>query len=245
MRRTLLGWNPTPTTKLTHRPSQLKTLQYNTYPLLFLAQTIVTMSEFSPHNSMQGWGSFGGNLGRGPPHCCVSSFLEITTRLTPVHFTNICMRFEDPQKMFFPVGWPSSPPPVRGVVMTSRSSGPVYGELGEEKYHQLWTHSSQNRLPLESSLRRQRHPVATSKRAFKWTCLSVCYICHIWPKHQKRHGQRPRVSLYFQMGDGNRGMIWCKKTASDKHVAPRIISTTFIDFKWGCDNEVELLKLVW
>ena len=46
--------------------------------------------------------------------------------------------------------------------MNSRSSGPVYGELGEEKYHQLWTHSSQNRLPLESSLRRQRHPVATS-----------------------------------------------------------------------------------
>ena len=134
---------------------------------------------------MQGWGSFGGNLGRGPPHCCASSFPAITTRLTPVHFTNICMRFEDPQKMFFPVGWPSSPPPVRGVVMTSRSSGPVYGELGEEKYHQLWTHSSQNRLPLESSLRRQRHPVATSiedKKGEKSNHIEkvFCTLCWFW-----------------------------------------------------------------
>ena len=152
-----LGGTPTPKTKLTHRPSQLKTLQHNSFPMfLFCSDSCHHVWNFLRINPCRG----GGRWGQSGPWTPALLCKLLPSNHHPADsrpLTNICMRFEDQQKMFFPVGWPSSPPP-RGVVMNSRSSGLVYGELGtpsrevwERRNHQFWTHSSQNRLPLESS----------------------------------------------------------------------------------------------
>ena len=157
-----LGGTQTPKTKLTHRPSQLKTLQHNSSVVVILSRLHCHhVWIFLRRSPCRGGGRLGAIWAVDPRTAAGSTLCELLpSNHHPADsrpFTNICMRFEDQQKMFFPVGWPSSPPP-RGVVMNSRSSGLVYGELGtpsrevwERRNHQFWTHSSQNRLPLESS----------------------------------------------------------------------------------------------
>ena len=66
------------------------------------------MSEIFSAEIRAGVGVFGGNLGRGPPHCCASSFPAITPA-DPRPVTNTCKRFEDQQKMFFPLVDPRPP----------------------------------------------------------------------------------------------------------------------------------------
>ena len=127
-----LGGTPTPKTKLTHRPSQLKTLQHNSFPMfLFCSDSCHHVWNFLRINPCRGGGRWGQSGPWTPALSCASSFPGIT----PVDsrpLTNKCMRIEDLQKVFFLLVDLRPPLQSRGVVMNSRSSGLVYGELGEQ-----------------------------------------------------------------------------------------------------------------
>ena len=159
MRRTLFRWNPNTQNKADTSSFTVEDVATQLISNVFvLFRLLSPCLKFSPHKSVQGWGSFGGNLGRGPPHCCASSFPAITTRPTPVHSQTYAWDLKISRRCFFLLVDLRPPLQSRGVVMNSRSSGLVYGELGtpsrevwERRNHQFWTHSSQNRLPLESS----------------------------------------------------------------------------------------------
>ena len=119
------------------------------------------MSELFSAEVHAGVGVVWGQSRPWTPALCASSFLAITTRPTHVHFTNICMRIEDPQKLSFPVGWPSSPTPGHqdrcmenweGRNITSSESTPL----------KTASHSSpvwEDKTPRRDGHRRQRREI--------------------------------------------------------------------------------------
>ena len=158
MRRTLFRWNPNTQNKADTSSFTVEDVATQLIRCCYFVQTIVTMSEFFSTEVRAGVGVVWGQSGPWTPALLCKLLPSNHHPADSRPLTNICMRFEDKQKMFFLLVDLRPPLQSRGVVMNSRSSGLVYGELGtpsrevwERRNHQFWTHSSQNRLPLESS----------------------------------------------------------------------------------------------
>ena len=193
-----LGGTPTPKTKLTHRPSQLKTLQHNSFPMfLFCSDSCHHVWNFLRINPCRG----GGRWGQSGPWTPALLCKLLPSNHHPADsrpLTNICMRFEDQQKMFFPVGWPSSPPPVKRrcyefqVVGTSvwRTGHPLPGGVGEKKspvLDPLLSKPSPTRVQLEKTktLCRDVHRRQKGEKSNHIEEI-FCTLCWFWGSVGKR-----------------------------------------------------------